>query len=48
VIAALEAGLDDARAKRRWTDVAKLANELVAREAALGTVVDIAVRLRRR
>ena len=44
VIAALVAGLDDARTRRAWTDVAKIANELASRTTALETVVDFVVR----
>ncbi len=48
VLAALEAGLDQARAARRWTDVARLAHELADRTAALEAVVDIAAKRARR
>ena len=45
---ALEAGLDDARGRRAWTDVARIARELAEREKALEAVVDIATRRARR
>ena len=48
VIVALEAGLDDARARRAWTDVARLAAEIAGRTKALESVVYIGAASTRR